>query len=217
MAADKFALERSRMVEEQLVRRGIRDQRVLTAMQDVPRHNFIPLDLQRQSYDDGPLPIGHGQTISQPYMVALMVELLELTGTEKVLELGTGSGYETAVLARLCRTVISLERVPALATTAGKVLRELEIANVTVVVSDGTLGHAAQAPYQGIVVSAGAPSIPGPLVEQLDENGRLVIPVGDRFIQTLVKGVKKKGKLETQEGLTCVFVPLIGQAGWNQN
>jgi protein-L-isoaspartate(D-aspartate) O-methyltransferase len=217
MSGDKFDLDRNQMVEEQLVYRGIRDHQVLTAMRKVPRHLFVPLNLRQSSYTDGPLAIGSGQTISQPYMVALMVELLALTGTEKVLELGTGSGYETAILAELCQSVVSIERMAALAQNAQKILAELGYTNVAIIVEDGTAGYAAQAPYQAIVVSAGAPSIPEALVEQLDEGGRLVIPVGDQYMQTLVVGIKKNGRLETQNNVNCTFVPLIGKAGWSQN
>jgi protein-L-isoaspartate(D-aspartate) O-methyltransferase len=208
------ATARQRMVVEQLERRGIADDRVLDVMRRVPRHRFVPAAAQAQSYADSPLSIGHGQTISQPYMVALMVELLRLTGNETVLELGTGSGYETAVLAELAGQVISIERIPYLAGQAQDTLAELGYANCSIIVGDGTLGYLPRAPYQAIVVSAGAPTVPGPLFEQLTEGGRLVIPVGERSVQTLEVVRKQNGKMEQANTCDCMFVPLIGAQGW---
>lgn len=206
--------EREHMVENQLVRRGIKDKRVLDAMRQVPRHLFIPKDTRGLAHCDGPLPIGHGQTISQPYIVALMTELLELTGQETVLELGTGSGYQAAILSRLVRQVYSIERHAALAQQAEKVFTRLGYDNVVVRVGDGTLGWLEHSPYEAIIVTAAAPDIPHPLMDQLADGGRLVAPVGSRWSQVLVK-VKRQGETLAREHLTAVaFVPLVGEYGW---
>lgn len=202
------------MVAEQLQARGIRDPRVLRAMLRVPRHRFVPPELAASAYEDGPLPIGQGQTISQPYMVALMTQCLELTGTERVLEVGTGSGYQSAVLAELCRWVYTVERIPELAARAERTLRELGYHNVSVRVGDGTLGWPEEAPFEGILVTAGAPEAPPALLEQLAEGGRLVIPVGTRYSQTLQRITRRGGRLEVEEFGPCVFVPLVGRQGW---
>jgi len=202
------------MIESQLVRRGIKDKRVLDAMRQVPRHLFVPKDTRGLAYCDGPLPIGQGQTISQPYIVALMTELLELTGEEKVLELGTGSGYQAAILSRLVGQVYSVERHAALAEKAEKVLAQLGCDNVVISVSDGTLGWSEHSPYEAIIVTAAAPDIPQPLMEQLADGGRLVAPVGSRWSQVLAK-VKRQGETLVREHLTAVaFVPLVGKHGW---
>jgi protein-L-isoaspartate(D-aspartate) O-methyltransferase len=202
------------MVESQLVRRGIKDKRVLDAMRKVPRHLFIPEDMRDLAYCDGPLPIGHGQTISQPYIVALMTELLELTGQETVLELGTGSGYQAAILSCLVPQVYSIERHAALAQQAEKVLSELGYDNVVISVGDGTLGWPEHSPYEAIIATAAAPDIPQPLTDQLADGGRLVAPVGSRWSQVLVK-VKRQGETLAREHLTAVaFVPLVGKYGW---
>ena len=206
--------EREHMVESQLVRRGIKDRRVLDAMRQVPRHLFIPKDTRDLAYCDGPLPIGQGQTISQPYIVALMTELLELTGQEKVLELGTGSGYQAAILSRLVRQVYSVERHAALAEQAEKVFAQLDYDNIVISVGDGTLGWPEHSPYEAIIVTAAAPDVPQPLMEQLADGGRLVAPVGSRWSQVLAK-VKRQGETLTKEHLTAVaFVPLVGKYGW---
>lgn len=202
------------MVAVQLVGRGIRDTRVLQAMAEVPRHLFVPEEEQRMAYADCALGIGEGQTISQPYMVALMTERLALTGREKVLEVGTGSGYQAAILAGLAATVFSIERIPALARRAEAVLGGLGIANVRVVVGDGSLGLPGEAPFDRILVTAGVPRIPERLVEQLIEGGILVAPVGELGFQTLMVGVKGPAGLSLTESVDCVFVPLIGEAGW---
>lgn len=213
-ADTNYEEERERMVENQIIRRGIRDKRVLDAMRQVPRHLFVPEDIRHLAYSDGPLPIGHGQTISQPYIVALMTELLELTGEEKVLELGTGSGYQAAILSCLAREVYSIERHPALAEQARKILTQLGYDNVMIRVGDGTLGWPEHAPYDAIIVTAAAPDVPQPLTEQLADGGRLVAPVGSRWSQMLVK-VKRQGNKLTRKNLTPVaFVPLIGEYGW---
>ncbi len=211
-----YEKEREHMVESQLARRGIKDKRVLEAMRQVPRHLFIPEDMRSLAYCDGPLPIGHGQTISQPYIVALMTELLELTGQEKVLEIGTGSGYQAAILSRLARQVYSLERHAALAQQAEKVLAQLGYDNVVVRVGNGTLGWPEHSPYEAIIITAAAPEVPQPLPDQLADGGRLVAPVGSQWSQVLVK-VRRQSDLLIRERLTPVaFVPLVGEYGWKE-
>jgi protein-L-isoaspartate(D-aspartate) O-methyltransferase len=204
------------MVQDQLRRRGIRDERVLTAMEEVERHRFVSPGLTDSAYDDCALPIGEGQTISQPYMVALMTELLALKGDEKVLEVGTGSGYQAAVLSKLASEVYSVERVEALASRAESILGELGCANVHVIISDGTLGLPGQSPFGGIIVTAGAPEIPHGYMRQLAVGGKLVIPVGSRHSQTLYRVLKTSEGAETSQSTTCVFVPLVGQDGWRE-
>lgn len=209
-----FALARKKMVQEQLVARGIKDKRVLDAMMKVPRHLFVEEGLWHQAYGDFPLPIGEGQTISQPYIVALMTEALHVTGDDKVLEIGTGSGYQAAILAELTMHVFSIERISSMAAKARKILDEVGYANVLIRVSDGTLGWQEEAPFDGIIVTAGAPEIPPTLVRQLLEGGRLVIPVGNEYSQTLLKVVKQdKGYKEKDLG-GVRFVKLIGDYGW---
>ncbi|MFB3879891.1 MAG: protein-L-isoaspartate(D-aspartate) O-methyltransferase [Armatimonadota bacterium] len=212
---DEHAAERRAMVEHQLRRRRIADERVLAAMEKVPRHRFLPSPSDPAAYGDHPLPIGDGQTISQPYMVALMTEALCLTGDETVLEIGTGSGYQAAILAELAREVYSVERFPALAERARAVLADLGYDNITVVVGDGSLGHPEAAPYDRIIVTAAAPEIAHPWVEQLAEEGILVVPLGDRWGQTLTRCVMHQGKLHQTTLGGCVFVPLVGEHGWN--
>jgi protein-L-isoaspartate(D-aspartate) O-methyltransferase len=209
-----YAQARERMVQEQLVSRGIKDPRVLSAMAKVPRHLFLEGELWDHAYDDHPLPIGAGQTISQPYMVALMVEALGLKGTERVLEVGTGSGYAAAVLAELCAEVCSVEGVEDLALKARTMLTSLGYRNVAVLVGDGTLGWEEHAPYDAIVISAAAPCIPRPLVEQLKTPGYLILPMGEKELQTLVR-ILKDGKGIREEYLgECQFVKLRGKYGW---
>lgn len=210
----RFARDRERMVEEQLVRRGITDPRVLDAMRKVPRHLFVEEVLQDRAYGDYPLPIGEGQTISQPYMVGLMTQLLRLTGREKVLEIGTGSGYQTAVLAELARRVCSVERIASLATRSRATLEALGYTNVWVRQADGTVGWADEAPFDAILVSAAAPAVPEPLFEQLAEGGRMALPVGDAVSQTLTVVERAEGKMRTTADAGCVFVKLIGKYGW---
>jgi protein-L-isoaspartate(D-aspartate) O-methyltransferase len=214
-ALDLFERERLRMVEEQLARRGIRDERVLDAMRRVPRHHFVEEAFRERAYGDHPLPIGQEQTISQPYIVALMTSLLGLTGREKVLEVGTGSGYQTAVLAELTRRVCSIERIPALAARARTVLEGLGYANVWVRVGNGTLGWPDEAPFDRILVAAGGPSVPPPLFEQLVEGGRLVLPLGDQTGQTLTLVERANGAMHTRPCGDCHFVPLVGKYAWN--
>jgi len=214
MALD-FARERAQMVAEQLQARGIHDPAVLAAVRRVPRHLFVAPSLQERAYDDTPLPIGERQTISQPYMVALMTQALELKGGERVLEVGTGSGYQAAVLAELGARVVSLERIPALAARAREVLGALGyLDRVKVEVADGTLGWPAEAPYDAILVTAGAPQIPRPLLEQLTPRGRLVLPMGEEELQTLVRiRPGPRGLVEEYLG-ECRFVKLLGTYGW---
>jgi protein-L-isoaspartate(D-aspartate) O-methyltransferase len=211
---DPFLEARRTMVETQIRARGVTDSRVLAAMGRVPRHRFIPRHLWEQAYGDYPLPIGEDQTISQPYIVALMTEALELKGTEKVLELGTGSGYQAAILAEIAVTVCTIERLPSLARSAEQVLNALGYRNVQVRVADGTLGWPEEAPFDAILVTAGSPQVPAPLVEQLAMGGRLVIPVGDRYSQTLTKVRRMPEGLKQEYLGGCRFVKLIGRHGW---
>jgi len=202
------------MVEEQIVARGVKDQRVIEAMSKVPRHVFVGKTYYHQAYNDYPLPVGHGQTISQPYMVAAMTELLNLSGDEKVLEVGTGSGYQTAILAFLCSKVYTMERIIELRQWAHDRLEKLGFRNVSFMVGDGSMGWREYAPYDGIMVTAGAPDIPDSLIEQLADNGRLVIPVGNEYCQTLNLVKKHKGRIFRKEVFECTFVPLLGKEGW---
>jgi protein-L-isoaspartate(D-aspartate) O-methyltransferase len=209
-----FEAERRAMVARQIRHRGIRSPRVIDAMETVPRHLFVPPEHTPAAYADSPLPIGEGQTISQPYMVAAMAEALSLEGPERLLEVGAGSGYQAAVLSRLAREVIAVETQPALADAARERLARLGFANVRVEQGDGSLGWPADAPYDAILVAAGAPAIPQPLVDQLAEGGRLVIPVGPADHQELVRITKKEGKIFREALFACRFVPLIGSHGW---
>jgi protein-L-isoaspartate(D-aspartate) O-methyltransferase len=214
--ATDYDKEREHMVKSQLAGRGIKDRRVLEAMRQVPRHLFIPEGMRNLAYCDGPLPIGHGQTISQPYIVALMTELLKLEGQERVLEVGTGSGYQAAILSRLASQVYSVERHAALAQQAEKLLSQLGYANIVVRVGNGTLGWPEHSPYEAIIVTAAAPDVPRPLTDQLADGGRLVAPVGSQWSQVLVK-VRRQGDLLIRERRTAVaFVPLVGKYGWEE-
>ncbi len=212
-----FSIARRRMVEEQVVARGIADQRVIDAMLKVPRHKFVEQALEGKAYQDAPLPIGEKQTISQPYMVAFMSEALVLDGSETVLEIGTGSGYQAAVLALLADRVFSLERIPSLARRARKVLDECGFGKVNIRLADGTLGWQEMAPFDAILVTAGAPEVPQHYLDQLAVGGRLIIPVGDRESQFLLR-VTRTGEEEYMEEkmLGCRFVPLIGNHGWQE-
>ncbi len=214
---DIYARARKTMVETQLIPRGVRDERVLAAMLKVPRHLFVDEALRPQAYSDYPLPIGEGQTISQPFMVAFMTEALKLTGTERVLEIGTGSGYQTAILAELSERVYSVERIPSIADRARKVLDRLGYSNIVIKIGDGTLGWEEEAPFDAILVTAGAPDVPPPYIEQLAEGGRLVIPVGGEFVQELVRITKRKGRLVRENLGGCRFVKLIGKYGWQED
>nr|WP_303715287.1 protein-L-isoaspartate(D-aspartate) O-methyltransferase [Methanoculleus marisnigri] len=206
--------EREEMVEFQIRARGVGDQRVLAAMRKIPRHLFVPKGYERAAYEDRPLPIGEGQTISQPYIVAVMTEQLELTPQDRVLEVGTGSGYQAALLAELAATVISIERLEDLADQAQQNFDRAGVTGVRVVVGDGTQGYPPEAPYDAIVVTAASPTIPGPLIDQLAEGGRLIAPVGPRECQDLIKLVKHEGRVEKIPLGGVCFVPLIGQFGW---
>lgn len=211
---DAYERQRKRMVETQLVPRGIRQQKLLDAMLAVPRHIFVDEAFYSQAYGDFPLPIGFDQTISQPYMVALMTEALELTGKERVLEIGTGSGYQTAVLAMLAEKVYTVERLSALAERAGKTLDTLLCSNVVRRVGDGSCGWPDEAPFDAILVTAGSPEVPKALVEQLSVGGRLVIPVGGEMNQQLVRITKNEGGFTRDNLGYCRFVKLIGKYGW---
>jgi protein-L-isoaspartate(D-aspartate) O-methyltransferase len=211
-----FAMARKRMVDEQIASRGIKDLHVLHAMSKVPRHRFVEEALQGQAYNDYPLPIGEKQTISQPYMVALMTEALELKGDERVLEIGTGSGYQAAILSELAEWVYSIERIRSLANRARKLFDELDIYNVEIKVSDGTHGWKEKAPFHAITVTAGAPEIPQPLLDQLDLGGRLVVPIGDAFSQTLVRVIRTEEGFKREDLGGCHFVKLIGEHGWQE-
>jgi protein-L-isoaspartate(D-aspartate) O-methyltransferase len=205
---------RNEMVDSQLVPRGIADQRVLAAMREIPRHMFVAPGMETRAYGDHALPIGEGQTISQPYMVALMTQALELDGTERVLEIGTGSGYQAAILSRLSEQVFSVERMPALATRARELLESLGMSNVAIRTGDGTIGWKEFEPYDRIIVTAGAPDVPPSLVDQLGDPGAMVVPVGSRGLQQLRIIRKDKGRLTSVEAGGCVFVPLVGREGW---
>jgi protein-L-isoaspartate(D-aspartate) O-methyltransferase len=207
-------LERARQSLFNSLDREIADNRVVDAMRRVPREAFVPKEQYYAAYDDRPLSIGFGQTISQPFIVALMVQALELRGDETVLELGTGSGYEAAILAELAQKVVTVECIPELAEAARQVLGKLGYSNIEVHVAGGTLGWPEGAPYDAIVVSAGAPTVPEALVEQLTWNGRLVIPVGSRWQQELLRVTKLRGKNEIENLGGCYFVPLIGEGAW---
>jgi protein-L-isoaspartate(D-aspartate) O-methyltransferase len=210
--SDPYALARHTMVVEQLEAHGIRSPRVLAAIARVPREKFVPPELAALAYADRALPIECQQTISQPYMVALMTELLDLEGGERVLEVGTGSGYQAAVLSLLAAELVSIERFDVLSRQAGEVLRELGCSNVKLVVGDGSLGWPAEAPYDAIIVTAGAETCPAPLRDQLAEGGRLVIPVGPSARQVLQLYRKQDGQLSVEEFCGCRFVPLVGEA-----
>jgi protein-L-isoaspartate(D-aspartate) O-methyltransferase len=208
---DAGRAERRMMVAGQIAARGVYDRRVLAALASVPRHWFVPATLAGAAHDDAPLPVGRGQTISQPFMVALMTAALEPRRTDRVLEIGTGSGYQTAILAHLVRRVFTIERLPDLAWSAGRRLADLGLANVEYRVADGSLGWPDAAPFDGILVTAAAPHIPGPLADQLAPGGRIAVPVGDLALQELVVGVLGPDGLTTRRAGGCRFVPLIGR------
>ena len=215
MNAMDYSVARRRMVEQQIKAHGVKDQLVIDVMLEVPRHLFVEHGLQDQAYSDFPLPIGHNQTISQPYMVAFMTEALQLTGGERVLEIGTGSGYQAAVLSKIARYVYTVERVADLARTARKALDSFGAYNVHMRVNDGTCGWEDQAPFDAIITTAGAPSVPDALKQQLEIGGRLVIPVGTLGQQTLCCITRISAeKFEEKQLIDCRFVPLIGKHGW---
>jgi len=213
-----FENSRKRMVESQIVARGISDRRLIDTMLKVPRHIFVEEAMASQAYSDTPLPIGEKQTISQPYMVALMTELLQLKGTDRVLEIGTGSGYQTAILAQLADRVYTIERIRPLALKARKALDSLGLLNINLRIEDGTCGWESEAPFDAIMVTAGAPDVPGHLIDQLSIGGRLVIPVGNQWEQVLVRVIKgADGTIIREESTNCRFVKLIGKFGWSDD
>ena len=217
MRIDEGRADRRRMVAVQIAARGVRHPRVLAALASIPRHWFVPARLAGAAHDDAPLPVGQGQTISQPFMVALMTAALEPRRTDRVLEIGTGSGYQTAVLAQLVRRVYTIERLPDLAQSARLRLSELGLANVEYRVGDGSLGWPDAAPFDGILVTAAAPGIPAPLIAQLAPGGRIAVPVGDLALQELVVGVLGPAGLVTRRAGGCRFVPLIGRHAFPEN
>lgn len=204
---------RRRMVDEQLILRDIKNSRVLDVFKKVERHKFVPREFLTSAYADFPVPIGEGQTISQPYIVALMTEYLDLTGSERVLEIGTGSGYQTAILAELAREVFTIERFENLANQAQILLNELGYKNIRIKVGDGTLGWTEQAPFERIIITAASPVVPAPLSEQLKEGGKLILPLGETFGQVLTLVEKKQGILQYKDICGCMFVPLVGKYG----
>jgi protein-L-isoaspartate(D-aspartate) O-methyltransferase len=212
-----FQTERERMVVEQFIRRDIRDERVLSAMRRVPRHRFVPDEHRHLAYSDCPLPIGQSQTISQPYIVALMTQMLGLEGDECVLEIGTGSGYQAAVLSLVAREVHTVERLETLAARAQKCLNDLDIKNIFVHVGDGTRGWPEYAPYDAIIATAAAPHVPQPLLDQLADGGRLVIPVGSRAGQILERWLREGEEFEKEQTVPVAFVPLLGDFGWKDS
>jgi protein-L-isoaspartate(D-aspartate) O-methyltransferase len=216
MSTDERAEERLRMVDTQIAARGVKDERVLSVMRLLPRHLFVPAAYRDVAYSDCPLPIGKGQTISQPYIVAVMTELLAIQPEDRVLEIGAGSGYQAAILGRLAKSVISIERIPDVAEMARENLARLEISNVKIVIGDGTLGYAEQSPYNAVLITAATPDVPPPLIEQIAEGGRLVAPVGSRDLQELVRITKRKDQIIREFFGGVVFVPLLGRHGWNK-
>ncbi len=217
MDEKNYTLLRKKMVAAQLVKRRINDPLTLEAMLHVPRERFIPSEYRSYAYDDRPVPIGEDQTVSQPYMVACMTQALQLRGDETVLEIGTGSGYQTAVLAEIVKHVYSIERLPILARKAKEHLKNLGYTNVTITVGDGTKGDPDRAPFDAVIVTAGSPGVPHSLKEQLAENGRLVIPVGSRRYQELHRVTHRSGSFVTENLGGCIFVPLIGADGWDRD
>jgi len=213
-AVDPFLGSRRRMIEQDIRRRGVRDPRVLDAMTTIPRERFVPSAVRASAYEDRALPIDFDQTISQPYIVAYMTELLAVTAQCKVLEIGTGSGYQTTVLARLARTVHTVERLDALRERTARTIAEMQLTNVVLHAGDGSLGLPALAPFDRIIVTAAAPRVPPPLIEQLADGGRLVIPVGGDMEQTIVLVIRKGSQTIETPMLACRFVKLIGQEGW---
>jgi protein-L-isoaspartate(D-aspartate) O-methyltransferase len=211
---DRWEAARRRMVETQIAARGVKDERVLAAMTDIPRHLFVPSTFREAAYNDSPLPIGKGQTISQPYIVAVMTELLMVKPEDRVLEIGSGSGYQAAILGKLAKSVITVERIPDVADMARENLSSVGITNVTVITGNGPIGYPGDAPYDAILITAATPSVPPPLVDQMAEGGRLVAPVGSRDLQELVRLTRKEGRTTRELFGGVVFVPLLGEYGW---
>lgn len=213
-----FSLDRSKMVRDQIERRGIKHPGVLAVMRKIPRHLFVPMEYQSEAYTDHPLPIGSGQTISQPYIVALMTELLQPTPLDCVLEIGTGSGYQAAILSQLVAQVHTIDRHAELVKQAQSVTEQLGLTNIQFHVGDGSLGLPEHGPYDAILITAAAPSIPSPLLAQLKERGRLILPVGTRSHQTLERWVKiPDGTFEKDQNILVSFVPLVGKHGWTES
>jgi protein-L-isoaspartate(D-aspartate) O-methyltransferase len=212
----EFTHQRALMVERHVAARGISDERILQAMREVARHLFVPAVLAEKAYGSGALPIGSKQTISQPYIVARMIELLELTGKEKVLEIGTGTGYQAVVLSKLCAKVFSIERINELALRAAELIRALRVHNATVKVFDGTYGWSDQAPFDRIIVAAAAPEVPEPLVQQLARGGRLVLPIGPEGNQRLARVTRVGTRVQIEDCGSAEFVPLVGRFGWKE-
>jgi protein-L-isoaspartate(D-aspartate) O-methyltransferase len=210
----EFRGARHRLVEE-LRGKGIRDLAVLRAVEMTPRHLFVPTGIRHRAYDDAPLPIGNGQTISQPFIHAQYLEVLELKGTERVLEVGTGTGYQTALLSHLVAQVFSIERIASLSSQAREILKQLGLRNISLLVGDGTLGWRDHAPFDAILVSAGSPTVPQPLLDQLADGGRLLVPIGDRDVQQLVMYRRRGERIEKRDVAAVRFVPLIGTHGWD--
>jgi len=211
-----YAELRRQMVKYQIESRGIKNEKILSAMQLVPRHLFVPEEVQKFAYDDGPLPIGWGQTISQPYIVALMTSLLALEGCENVLEIGTGSGYQAAILGKMVNAVHTVERHEALANQAQKTINALDLPNVFIHVGDGSMGWQDAMPYQAIMITAASPNPPGPVLQQLDEGGRLVLPVGPRRHQDLQLWRRENDVFNYESIIPVAFVPLMGEYGWDE-
>ncbi|MCU1347461.1 MAG: protein-L-isoaspartate O-methyltransferase [Acidobacteria bacterium] len=211
-----FAHQRALMVERYVAARGVKDPRILQAMREVPRHLFVPSVVAAKAYGPGALPIGKNQTISQPYIVARMIELLDLTGKEKVLEIGTGTGYQAVVLSKLCAKVFSIERINELALRAAELIRAMKIYNATVKVFDGTYGWSDQAPFDRIIVAAAAPSVPEPLVQQLARTGKLIIPIGPEGNQRLARVTRVGTGKQIEDCGSAEFVPLVGKFGWKE-
>lgn len=207
-------VERRTMVASQIEARGVHDPRVLAAMREVPRHLFIPPPYDRSAYDDSPLPIGNGQTISQPYIVAVMTELLQPQASDNALEIGTGTGYQAAILSRTVRRVTTVERIPAVAELARRNFAALNFDNIEIIVGDGTLGYPKNAPYDEIIITAATPDIPRPLIDQLADGGRMVVPTGARDVQELITLKKQGNSIIRQSHGGVRFVPLIGEHGW---
>jgi len=214
MENHEFNNDHKRMVDEQIIDRGISDERLIHALINTPRHHFVPEAYKQLAYSDSPLPIGFGQTISQPYIVALMISELHLLGNEHVLEIGTGCGYQTAVLSQMVADVTSIEIIPELARGATQTINKLGIYNVSVIISDGSVGWQNKAPYDAILVSAAAPEVPHPLLEQLAVGGRLILPVGSRVFQQLEIWSRSTSGYQKASGIPVAFVPLLGKYGW---
>lgn len=208
-----YAVLRKHMVEEQIASRGIEHKRLLDAFYKIERHKFVPAGLINSAYADFPVPIGEGQTISQPYIVAVMTDCLDLTGVERVLEIGTGSGYQTAILAELAKEIYSIERFEALSKRAQSLLNGLGYKNIRMKVGDGTLGWPEEAPFERIIITAASAKVPQPLIEQLKDGGKLILPLGETYSQALTLVEKKNNELEYKNICSCVFVPLVGKYG----